>query len=152
MKQLLALLIVCTVVSLPGMSQSKLSKKEIAKRLTANAWKMAKTWDGNYDDEVGKQLNWVEQPGAESRHGQYFGASTITFKPDGTFSATRFNGESFAGNWNVKRGLKFTYKDADGFDWGNEFDSIQFTATGFIASGDICHDGCYSKTEFEKLK
>jgi hypothetical protein len=151
MKKLLVLSIACLLVSLPGMGQSKLSKKEIAKRLTGNSWTVSKTWDGNYD-ESGKQLNWVEQPRSESRHGEYFGAAQITFKPDGTFSATRFNGESFTGNWSVKRGLKFTYKDQSGFDWGNEFDSIQFTANGFLASGDICHDGCYSKTEFEKAK
>jgi hypothetical protein len=152
MRKLLLAVIASALITLPGFGQSKLSKKEISKRLTANPWKVAKTWDGNYDDEGSKQLNWVEIPVAESRQAEYFRASTITFKSDGTFSATRFTGENFSGKWSPKRGLKFTYKDEYELDMENEFETIQFTATGFIASGDICHDGCYAKVEFEKAK
>jgi hypothetical protein len=152
MRKLLLVLIASVLITFPGIGQSKLSKKEIANRLTANSWKVTKTWDGNYDDESGKQLNWVEIPVAESRQAEYFRASTISFKSDGTFSATRFNGENFSGKWSTKRGLKFTYKDEYELDMENEFETIQFTTTGFFASGDICHDGCYAKVEFEKVK
>src|SRR5687767_9817325 len=110
MRKLLLVLIASVLIALPGIGQSKLSKKEIAKRLTANSWKVTKTWDGNYD-ESGKELNWVEIPVAESRQAEYFRASTIIFKSDGSFSATRFTGENFSGKWSTKRGLKFTYKD-----------------------------------------
>jgi hypothetical protein len=149
MKNLMLALLVL-ILALPATGQKKPSKKELIKKLNGSTWKVIKTWDGNQEDD--KPFDWTESAIPDSRLAEYFGAVQISFKSDGTFSAVGSIGNSFSGKWSAKGGLSFTYRDSDDYDHFIQFDDIQLTPNGFIASGDICRDGCYSKAEFEQVR
>jgi hypothetical protein len=149
MKNLL-LALLAVMFALPATGQKEPSKKELTKKLNGSTWKVIKTWDGHQEDD--KPFEWAESTITDSRLAEYFGAVQISFKSDGKFSAVGVTRNSFSGKWSAKRGLSFTYRDSEDYDHHVEFDKIQLTTTGFIASGDICHDGCYAKAEFEKVK
>jgi hypothetical protein len=150
MKNLLFALI-AIMLTLPCVGQSKSSKKNLTAKLKDITWKVFKTWNGRQGEE-NKPTEWTEVSTKDSKHAYYFGANEITLKANGTFAGTLLKGEKFSGTWNTKNGLTFVYKDADGYDHSIHYETVQFTSTGFTASGDICNDGCLAKVEFQKVK
>lgn len=142
---------------LAGYGQAKKpTKKEIIAHLTGSTWKVVHNWDGRYPEESTQDvptLNWEEMPLNDSRYSEYFGPAQITFKVDGTFVASLIKGGTRTGKWTIgkKGGITFTYKDEYDFETSTPFEAILIRPNGFVASGDICRDGCYAKVEFEKV-